>query len=203
MSNKPRVELTVHENPREPQAKVAQHVTVEMAAFAVSILLLYQQHPELINSFVPLLFEDLAKLPVREEILKKVKPSVRQASEIVSALQIFEGFLQNKTAQGAVAFFYIIYRYLLYQGNTPSRAESIELWKVVWKKAKDVALVATEWEEMEKRGDLKGWKADLQESARRQLRTFKAQLPRVEKNGAEIYRMLFTFIFGEEEPSQD
>lgn len=55
---------------------------------------------------------------------------------------------------------------------------------------------------MEKRGDLKGWMADVQEGARRQLRTFKAQLPRVQRNGVNIYHSLLG-VFGEEVDDAD
>jgi hypothetical protein len=129
--------------------------------------------------------------------LNELDPIINEAAELVSGLQIFEGFLRNRTAQSAVAFVYIAYRYLLYQGKTPSRAQSIQLWKTVWEKVKHVPIVACEWSEMEKRGDLKGWMADVQEDARRQLRTFKAQLPRIQRNGVDIYRSLLA-VLGED-----
>lgn len=188
-------------NGRRP--KGTQHISVEMATFAISALLFYQQHPDMLVSFVRLFFEDSSALPDREEAMKKLDPSLKQAAEVVSALQIFEGYLRNRTAQGAVTFFYIIHRFMLYQGRTPSREESIDLWQQVWEKVRHIPIVAHEWEEMEKRGDLKGWMAETQDAARRQLRTFKDQLPRVQKNGAEIYRTLLAFLFGEKSEGEE
>lgn len=182
-------------NGRRP--KGTQHLSVEMATFAISVLLLYQQHQSLFLTFAKQLFEDPSKLPPREQIRQKLDESLKQAAEVVSSLQIMEGFLRNRTAQGAVGFFYIVYRYVLYQGRTPSREESVKLWQTVWERVRNVPMVAREWEEMEQRGDLKGWMADVQESARRQLRTFKTQLPRVQRNAEEIYRTLLAFALGE------
>jgi hypothetical protein len=189
--------LPMDDKPSEQHGKGTQHLSVEIAAFAISILLLYQRRPDLFISFFRLFFEDPGRLPPRQELLNELDPMIKEAAELVSGLQIFEGFLRNRTAQSAVAFVYIAYRYLLYKGETPSRAQSIQLWKTIWEKVKHVPIVACEWREMEKRGDLKGWMADVQEAARRQLRTFKAQLPRIQRNGVGIYRSLLA-VFGEE-----
>lgn len=193
---KPSDNLPVDGKPSERRGKGTQYLSVEMAAFAISILLLYQRQPDLFISFFRLFFEDPGKLPPRQEVLNKLDPIINEAAELVSGLQFFEGFLRNSTAQSAVAFVYIVYRYLLYQGKTPSRQQSMQLWKTVWEKARHIPMVACEWGEMEKRGDLKGWMADVQEAARRQLGTLKAQLPRVQRNGVDIYRSLLA-VFGE------
>lgn len=126
---KPSDNLPMDDKLSEQRGKGTQHLSVEMAAFAISILLLYQRQPDLFISFFRLFFEDPGKLPSRQEVLNELDPMINEAAELVSGLQIFEGFLRNRTAQSAVALVYIVYRFLLYQGKTPSRAQSIQLWK--------------------------------------------------------------------------
>jgi hypothetical protein len=179
------------------RAKGTQHLSLEVTTFAISALLFQQRHPDVILSTIRQFFEEPSKLPSREQVRPLLDGSLKEASELVSGLQIMDGFLRNRTPQGAVSFCYIVCRYALYQGRTPTREESIKLWQTVWGKAKTVPMVAREWEEMERRGDLKGWIADIQEAARRQLRTFKTQLPRVQRNAREIYITLLAFLFDE------
>jgi hypothetical protein len=175
-----------------------QHLSLEVTTFAISALLLQMRRPDMLTSVIRLFFEDPAKMPPREQLRSLLDGALREASELVSGLQIVDGFLRDKSPQGVVSFLYLVYRYLLYQGRTPSREESIKLWQTVWEKAKNVPMVAREWDEMERRGDLKGWMADVQESSRRQLRTFKNQLPRVQRNAREIYFTLLAFLFDED-----
>jgi hypothetical protein len=180
------------------RAKGTQHLSLEVTTFAISALLLQQRHPHLLLSTIRLFFEDPSKLPSREQVKPLMDGALKEASELVSGLQLMDGFLRNRTAQGAVTFFYLTYRYALYQGRTPTREESISLWQTVWERAKIVPIVAREWEEMEQRGDLKGWMADSQDAARRHLRTFKTQLPKGQRNAREIYFTLLTFLFDED-----
>src|SRR5205807_9374039 len=107
------------------------------------------------------------------------------------------GFLSNRSAKNAVAFLYIVFRYMRHGAQSPTRQQSIDLWNAVWEKAKEFPVVAEEWETEEAQGDLEGWKGEVQNSARRQLRTLKSQLPRIERNSVEVYSKVFERLFGD------
>lgn len=102
---------------------------------------------------------------MEESLKKQILPAAKLTCLLPPAEKTF---LENLSCENAVAFIYILFR-LLYKhiGNPePSRKDSIELWERIWDFAQQIPIVKAEWEQMEERNDLKGWKKDLQEYAR-------------------------------------
>lgn len=182
--------------------KGTESVSVETAVFSVLIVMLGQMQTEFVPLITGLLVGPQSELPEPDELIAKIQPSLKQAVELVSIVEVMGGFFRNRTARNAVAFIFIVLRYVQYGDGTPSRQQSIELWKNVWEKAKEFPLVAVEWEVEEERGDLQTWKTEVQESARRHLRTVRNQWPRIEKNSAVIYNKILTLYFGEDTPAK-
>ena len=81
-----------------------------------------------------------------------------------------------------MTFIYIALRYVLYLGKTPTRVQSIDLWQRVWATAAQFPIVADEYQRREQAGDWKDWIDEVQDTARRQLRTFKNRLPKLQKD---------------------
>jgi hypothetical protein len=179
------------------EARVSETVSTETAVFAISVVLLLQQHPELFQSLIRNVLEAPSQaLPV-DDLKHQIEPALKQAAEVLVAAQVLNGFLRDRSAQRAVTFIYIVFRYLFYLGKTPSRWQSIELWEKVWTTARNFPIVAEEHKQREIDGDLKGWMIEVQTAARRQLRTFKKQLPKIQENTAGIYNRAYNSFLGE------
>jgi hypothetical protein len=182
--------------------KGTESVSVETAVFSVLIVMLGQMQTELVPLITGLLVGPKSELPDPDELIAKIQPSLKQAVELVSIVEVLGGFFRNRTARNAVAFLYLVLRYVQFGDRKPSRQQSIQLWLNVWDKAKEFPLVASEWEVAEAHDNLRGWKTDVQESARRHLRTVKNQLPRIEKNSAVIYNKILTLYFGDDSSAE-
>jgi hypothetical protein len=179
------------------ESRVSETVSTETAVFAISVVLLFQQHSDLFQSLIRHLLEAPSEaLPV-DDLKHKIEPALKQAAEVLVAAQVLNGFLRHRTAQTAVTFIYIVFRYLFYSGQTPTRRQSIELWGKVWTTARNFPIVAEEYKQREIDGDPKGWMNEVQTAARRQLRTFKKQLPKIQENTAGIYNRAYNSFLGE------
>ena len=126
--------------------KGTESVSIETAVFSVWIVMLGQMQTELIPLIAGLLIGPRSELPDRDELIAKIQPSLKQAVEMVSIVEVLGGFFRNRTAKSAVAFLYIVLRSVQYGNRKPSRQQSIQLWLSVWEKAKDFPLVTSEWE---------------------------------------------------------
>lgn len=177
--------------------KGTENISIEAAVISVWIVMLGHTQSPLLTLFISLLTGPKQQLPNRDDVLAQIEPSLKQAVQLICAAEVLKGFLSNRSAKNAVAFIYIVVRYMKHGGQSPTRQQSIELWQSVWEKVKELPVVAEEWQTEERKGDLEGWKSDVQESARRQLRTFKTQLPRIERNSLEVYSKMFERLFGD------
>lgn len=179
------------------EAKVSGTVPVETAMLALSLLLFVQQNPDLLQLLACLMMNDQSNRPTPDELKKKIELPLKQAAELLVTAQVLNGFVRHRTPERAVTFLYIVFRYALYVGNTPTREQSIELWQQVWSTARQFPIVAHEYEQREQAGNLKDWIDEVQGTARRQLRTFKRQLPRIQKNIAATYNKAYQAFLGE------
>lgn len=178
--------------------KGSTRVSVEAAAFAVSIPLLAQRHPELFRAIVELFRGSEANLPSRDEFFRLAEPTLREAAEVISIVQLFERYLKSNTAETVISYLYIVHRALLKKGAEPTKEESAELWRVIWERAAVSKKVQAEAEEMKRRGDYNGWREEVQNKARRQWRTVKNQVPRIQQNSLLIFESLMSLVRGEE-----
>ena len=183
--------------------KGTENISIEAAVISVWITMLGQTQSPLISLFLSVLAGPTPQMPNRDAVLAQIEPSLKQAVQLVCAIEVFKSFLGNRSAKNAVAFLYIAFRFMKFAGQSPTRSQSIELWNAVWEKARQFPLVAEEWENQLAQGDLDGWKVEVQEAARRQLRTFKSQLPRIERNSLAVYSKVFERLFGDRRSSDD
>ncbi len=179
------------------EAKVSDTVSTETAILAISLSLFFQQNPDLIGSMLRFLLNEPSGLPAPDHLKQRLEPSLKQAAELLVTAQVLNGFVKHRTAERGVTFIYIAFRYLFYVGKTPSRVQSIDLWQRVWATARQFPIVADEYERRRAAGDLKDWVDEVQNTARRQLRRFKNQLPKIQKNIAGIYSKAYKSFLGE------
>ena len=179
------------------QSKVSDTVPVETAMLAISLLLFVQQNPDIFHFLARFMMNDASNRPTPDELKQKMELPLKQAAELLVTAQVLNGFVRHKTPERAITFLYIVFRYALYVGNTPNREQSIELWQQVWSTARQFPIVAHEYEQREQAGNLKDWIDEVQATARRQLRTFKRQLPRIQKNIAGTYNKAYQAFLGE------
>jgi len=172
-------------------------ISTDTAVFAMSIVILFQQQPAVFLSLVQAFLNDPAQVPPHDDLMQRIEPAFKQAAELLAASQVLNGFIRHRTPQSAVTFIYIVFRYLFLLGQTPTRPQSRELWKRVWATCRNFPIVADEWQERETDGDLDDWMSEVQNGARRQLRTFKKQLPRIQSNSTDIYQRALNSLFQE------
>lgn len=163
----------------------------------MSIVILFQQHSAVFLPLVQAFLNDPTHVPPHDDLMNKIEPAFKQAAELLAASQVLHGFVRHRTAQSAVTFIYVVFRYLFFLGQTPTRPQSRELWKRVWATCRNFPIVADEWQERVTDGDLDSWMSEVQNSARRQLRTFKKQLPRIQNNSTDIYKRALNSLFQE------
>lgn len=179
------------------QTRVSDTISTETAMLAVSLVLFVQQNPDLIHFMAQVLSGNPSRLPVPDNLKQRLESPMKQAAELLVGAQVLNGFVRHRTAERAVTFIYIALRYLLYLGKTPTRAQSIDLWQRVWATAAQFPIVADEWQRREQAGDLKDWIDEVQDTARRQLRTFKSRLPKLQRDIAGVYQKAYESFLGQ------
>ncbi|HJP90318.1 MAG TPA: hypothetical protein VJ875_00075 [Pyrinomonadaceae bacterium] len=177
--------------------KVSDTISTETAMLAVSLVLFVQQNQDLMQFMVHFLAGNPSGLPVPDNLKERLEAPLKQAAELLVGAQVLNGFVRYRTPERAVTFVYIAFRYILYAGKKPTRAQSRDLWQRVWVTARQFPIVAHEYEQREQAGDLKDWVNEVQATARRQLRTFKDRLPKIQKSIAGIYSKAYKTFLGE------
>lgn len=178
------------------ETKVSDTVSTETAMLAIALPLFLQQNQDLLQFLVRFLANDPSCLPSPDDLKQRLDPPLKQAAELLVTAQVLNGFVRDRTPERAVIFVYIIFRYVLFAGNTPTRKQSIELWQRVWATARQFPIVTDEYERLEQAGNLKDWIDEVQTTARRQLRTFKRQLPKIQENIAGTYNKAYKSFVG-------
>jgi hypothetical protein len=80
--------------------KGTESVSIETAVFSVWIVMLGQMQTELVPLIIGLLVGPKSELPDRDDLIAKVQPSLKQAVEMVSIVEVL-GFFRNRTARSA------------------------------------------------------------------------------------------------------
>lgn len=179
------------------QPKGSGTISTDTAVFAMSVVIIFQQQPAAFLSLVQAFLNDPTQVPPHDDLINKIEPALKQAAELLAASQVLHGFIRHRTPQSGVTFIYILFRYLFFLGQTPTRQQSRELWKRVWATCRNFPVVADEWQKRETDGDLSDWISEVQDAARRQLRTFKKQLPRIQSNSTDTYKRVLDSLFQE------
>jgi hypothetical protein len=188
-----------NEHSKKRRPKGSTRISVEAAAFAVFIPLMYQRHPELLNLVTNFLRGDEIELPSRDEFLLIAEPILKEAAEVISFAQLLECYLRKNTAEAVVSYLYIVNRALFKGGAEPTKEESTNMWQKVWDRAMASRKVRDEAAEMEQRGDLDAWKEEIQNKARRQWRTVRNQVPHIQHNSLLIFKSLMLLVSGQED----
>lgn len=184
-------------NEQIEQIKVSDTISTETAMLAVSLLLFVQQNPDLIHLVAQVLAGNPVRLPVPDNLKQRLDSPLRHAAELLVGAQVLSAFMRHRTAERAVTFIYITFRYLFYLGKEPTRAQSIDLWQRVWATVAQFPIVSDERQRREQAGDLKDWIAEVQNTARRQFRTFKNRLPKLQQEIAGVYQKAYESFLGQ------
>jgi hypothetical protein len=179
------------------QVKVP-NISPEAVTIAFSIFFCFHENSQ---QFVPLI-QKLLMLQSPDDSIQGLEDSFKKqilpAAQLACLLPMFEKwFADNRSSQNAVTFFYIVFRMVnKHLGKAElTKMEAIELWERIWKFVHQLPIVKTEWEEMEKRNDLKGWKKELQETARNKWTYFNnQQMPKYNDQVKYICENILEFL---------
>ncbi len=164
-------------------------LSVELMSIVFSAMLFALENKEQFMDAIPALLAAPGDKKTLESVEWMLRKNLDQSINSVCLLGLAEKLLkQENSARASVSLVYIVHRIIFKQNNEElGKKESQQLWSDVWSFASHIPSVDREIEEREKINDLKFWRSEVRNFARRRWRTLKyEQIPRVKAETEEL-----------------
>lgn len=170
--------------------------SIELTCVILSTMLFAIEDKNSLMNLVPQVFAQPGNketLSILESVLTK---NLDQAVRFVCLAGLGEKLLkQEESPRAKVSLIYLVTRAMSSESGRPSKKASEQTWSNIWLFASQIPSIASEMEEQEKFGNLKGWQSEVQVYALRRWRTLRDdQMPRVKDQIKDLERRVFGFL---------